>query len=578
MSDTEKAVAESTAVDFPFPAVDAKTHVRLLKPSSASKTNPKSFRSHRYTLRAIPLANLSQTKYKILSHEPCHGSSSSRTETILIDDNPVSICQKLFDFLSHLKVQARHSAFTKDEDEYFFIDEICINRADPLEQNTYPLTSRQIICGADEVAVWFGEAAKQHVDGLKKLAAAQGNASDSGSNRGGWQVMPGHGQIYWICNRAVSEVLLAKKLTMHYASTPVSVPASVSIDKDADNLDDNDDRDSQDSDDGDNDDDGKLVFSLSTIENRILNFPPWYLKSGKTISPYATEYGMCAGEGCLDEQLVSRRMRAVLSSSFSPSSSSSLSSCSSGREGKVDPLAQGSTVLTLQEMVTTLTSGPETVMTTYAGETTYNLGEIYSLRPFPSLGKDPRDSLYGILPVLCEKSRARITVDYSLDLSAVFRQALEAGIREICDDISADSLYFDDDDGDESNPLRSWKQIIRYYDDVCDAFHVDDEVACARILRQVLEEMRFTPWLGQSEFSTQWRKQFGWEVDNMGFIDEFRNFGVNGDTCHDNGNNDDDKSNGSGNNGNGNARMRTKPDEPWLQRFHRRQHSAAKSL
>lgn len=402
MSDLDHEVTadDTNIINFPFPPIDAKTHIRLLKPCERNP-NPDAAsepRQHSYTFHTIPLKTLAQTSYKILSHEPCRGSSTEKA-IIRINNAPFTICKRLLDFLSTLQQRD-----TINADDLLFIDEICVNPANSTERHAYALNTGLLIRRAAEVAVWFGEPSVTHRDGLKKLAD-----SIAAGTQARCEIPLGRGQLYWICVRAVSEVLLARRLTMHYAG------------------------------------DG-LVFSREVIEERILGFPPWCLKSGKVISERATEYGMCAGEGCLDEQMVSRRMRAML------------------RSEEVDPLAQGSEVLTLEEMAAALASGPGTVIAAYGGETPYALREIYSIRPFPSVAEDPRERLYGILGVLHERTRSRIIVDYSQDVSAVFRQALEAGIHEICDDIAADSLCFDDDEcgGAVSLQSRQVSATIQY--------------------------------------------------------------------------------------------------------------------
>ncbi|KAF8858846.1 hypothetical protein BDZ45DRAFT_621987 [Acephala macrosclerotiorum] len=164
-----------------------------------------------------------------------------------------------------------------------------------------------------------------------------------------------------------------------------------------------------------------------------------------------------------------------------------------------DPLAQGTKVGTIQGITADLRKATE-VIVTYQSPTP---GHLYHLfRKFRALQcSDPRDILYDFLGILNQRSRAKIIVDYSKDISYVYYQALKIGLEELYTERSGVVV-----------PKQGDTTYLAYYCDVRDMFGIEDRDRL-KILRWVLDELNFETEVQEPRFEAQWEGQFALRDD-----------------------------------------------------------------
>jgi hypothetical protein len=191
--------------DFKYPAIDAKSHVRLLRFSHRER--PPCLAC--YELEIVALADLSQTQYKALSYTWGHAHTTDDIQEIEVGGQPIFIRRNLFDFLN--------TATAKCEYGLFFVDAICINQLDYSERQAQVQEMDHIYRNANEVIAWLGLPDQSQLENVRALNQTKGIdckncVSWTTAQWAGFNYLSYHG--YWNRVWIIQEVLLATSLTI----------------------------------------------------------------------------------------------------------------------------------------------------------------------------------------------------------------------------------------------------------------------------------------------------------------------------------------------------------------------------
>ncbi|KAF4629879.1 hypothetical protein G7Y89_g8272 [Cudoniella acicularis] len=390
-----------------------------------------------YHLEVVLLADLSCTNYKALSYTWGHASIVDIPE-IQIDDQPFFIRRNLFEFLA--------TAAARSEYGSFFIDAICINQLDDCERQSQVQEMARIYRNANQVIAWLGLPDPEQLDHIQALSQKTRGTSCrdcstwTNSQWAGFKYLSYHN--FWRRIWIVQEVLLASSMVVWC---------------------------------------GAFTFPLALFGSTPSTLPSLQTKIAANGRP-SNVISAVSRLRSPAETIVTHRLRQAPLP-----------------RRERDPLAQGTKIGTIGEMMTGLRSASE-VMATYQSQVPDLLYQV--VRKFGRLDcSDPRDRLYGLLGILNERSREKIEPDYRRDVRYACYQALKIGLQELS--FEKRSVVFPDHFEDTDHTY------LAYYCDVRDAFSIEDGVSLS-ILRQVLNELQFPARLQDAIFEVQWQPQLVW--------------------------------------------------------------------
>ncbi|KAI0376988.1 HET-domain-containing protein [Hypomontagnella monticulosa] len=372
-------------------------------------------RNFRFNLETFNLSDLHSIRYSALSYTWGHATSIDDIYEIAIDDQPFFVRRNLFDFLN--------TATGKGKSGFFFVDAICINQLDSAERVSQVREMARVYRNATEVIAWLGyPGTEQDLDNIRSLGQERDCSECAYWTKQQWagfRYLSYH--PYWTRIWIVQEVQLAKKIEVWC---------------------------------------WYFTFPLALFKNVTLDTLPWRrkLKFSAKGRPHI-EVDSISRSRSPAERIVNDRTRLVL------------------RETD-DPLAQGTLVGTLDEMVADLTR-PHMIAQTYQSRVPDSLRQVVT--KFGMLEcSDPQDKLYGFLGMLKESRRAQVDIDYTKGVSYAYRQALKIGLEEIGGDYWAEVYH--------REPDVLYDMCLGYYCDARDAFGMGDDESMS-ILQQVITEL-----------------------------------------------------------------------------------------
>ncbi|KAI1409843.1 HET-domain-containing protein [Hypoxylon sp. FL1857] len=346
------------------------------------------------------------------------------------------------------------TAAGKGENGLLFVDAICINQLDSVERMFQVREMARVYRNASKVIAWLGipESAQKvaEVRSLGQMKDIANCANWTAEQWEGFKYLSHH--PYWNRVWIVQEVLLAQSMEVWcwYFTFPLSLFTSGSS------------------------------ISLPSYEVR-------YSEDGRPRS--VVDAISCSRSPA--ERIITHRTRHVL-------------------RPIADSLAQGTMVGTLEEITAGLMR-PYMVAETYQSHIPDLIHRV--VRKFGMLNcTDSRDKLYGFVGLLKDSSRAKVNPDYTLPVSYAYRQALEIGLEEICNEYCTGAHV--------RRPDRVYDIHVAYYCDVRDAFSMEDDESMS-ILQEVLSEFsRRTPPMSDT-IEMIWTHPF---IENNRYLIMLRNF------------------------------------------------------
>ncbi|KAI0886325.1 HET-domain-containing protein [Annulohypoxylon maeteangense] len=325
------------------------------------------------------------------------------------------------------------TAAGKETSGLFFVDAICINQLNSAERQHQVQQMTRIYRNANNVISWLG--VPETVQDLDSVRILA-------QTRGRWdgfQYISYH--PYWSRVWILQEVLLAQRVEVWcwYFTFPLDLFAGI--------------------------DSSKVNYHISQVRLSSDGRPQTVVDAiSRSCSPA--------------ERIITHRTRHV----FRPI---------------VDPLAQGTAVGTLEEMIKAL-AYPYMATETYQSSIPDLIHQV--VRKFGMLQcSDPRDKLYGFLGILKDNSRAKVNPDYTMPISYAFRQALKIGLEEIGGEHWF-GLY-------STSRNQVYTILLTYYCDVRDAFDMEDSNSMA-ILEEVVAELRSEALTTEPMAEELWREWF----------------------------------------------------------------------
>ncbi|KAK8062842.1 hypothetical protein PG997_014939 [Apiospora hydei] len=306
----------------------------------------------------------------------------------------------------------------------YFIDAICINQLDGEERCFQVTQMARIYRNANMVVAWLGALDSEQFENVRSLSLDRGKNCRywSAGQWAGLRYLSYH--PYWSRIWIIQEVLLATSMLIWC---------------------------------------GPFTFPLSLLRS----------SSSRDATGTRTKHDFRGRPTSVSHQL---------SQSISPAEMVITHRLREVTGSRLDPLAQGTEVGTLEEMTRALRR-PHSITVTYQSHMPDLLHQI--MGKFGRLNcSDPRDKLYGLLGLLKERSSSMIQPDYGKSVDFAFYQALATGLDELLSERLATILTSPTHGGTGTDD-----SFFTYYCNARDAFGMKDAETIP-VLQQVLQTSR----------------------------------------------------------------------------------------